>query len=78
MTFKQKLDLVREYKKWVERENEKHGFNLCDNHETFLAFLETKNLLVEVETWEGYHNSIVMPKGTFDKVFKDAFEGEDE
>ena len=45
MNFKQRLELVQEYKEWVKEQNTKHDFNLCDNHETFLAFLESKGLL---------------------------------
>lgn len=47
MRFCDRLALVREYRIWVEEQNKKYNFDLYDNHETFLAFLEAKGLLNE-------------------------------
>lgn len=32
----------------------------------------------ETETWKGYHRNITAPKGTFDKIFNEAKEDDDD
>ena len=47
MYFSQRLKVVEEYYLWKRQEEKKIGVAPIDNHETFLAFLETKGYLKE-------------------------------
>ena len=45
MTFKERLEIVKEYRKWFEETNGKNDFDLLDCPETLMAFLQNRGLL---------------------------------
>lgn len=45
MLYKDRLKLVEDYNKWLDGQNSKNDFKIKDNHETFLAYLDSKGLL---------------------------------
>lgn len=45
MTLKERLEVVKEYRKWFEETNGKNDFDLLDCPETFMAFLQNRGLL---------------------------------
>lgn len=47
MTFKERLEIVKEYRKWFEETNGKNDFDLLDCPETLMAFLQNRGLLNE-------------------------------
>ena len=48
MTFKQRVDLTIEYRKWLREKREKAHVQFADEPETFLVFLFIKGLLKEI------------------------------
>lgn len=47
MTLKERLEIVKEYRKWFEETNGKNDFDLLDCPETLMAFLQNRGLLNE-------------------------------
>lgn len=47
MTLKERLEIVKEYRKWFDETNGKNDFELLDCPETLMAFLQNKGLLNE-------------------------------
>ena len=45
MTLKERLEIVKEYRKWFEETNGKNDFDLLDCPETLMAFLQIRGLL---------------------------------
>ena len=47
MTFKDRINLADKYRMWLDEECKKTGYNIVNNPETFLVYLEKLNLLKE-------------------------------
>ena len=47
MIFHEKIKLSEEYSEWLRKTNKAGNFTMPFNPETFLAFLETKDLIID-------------------------------
>lgn len=53
MKFIERVEIVDEYETWLNLQNKKNDFKLNNSPLTFLVFLETKGLLIDISKKRG-------------------------
>jgi len=52
MTFSERLNIIKDYERWLKSVNDKNMFTISDCLETFLGYLEIQELLNDRATGE--------------------------